>query len=195
MTTQASTDLLSQAQAAKAAARKLAGLSTTVKNRALEAIAEALVARQDEILAANAQDVERARDAGLADAPLNRLRLTPEKIAAIAERRAHRRQPARPRGRGASTASACPTASSQPPPRAPGRAGRDLREPAQRDHRYRLALPQVRQRLRPSRRQRGDSLQHGAGPRRARGRDRSRRAGGRPAAHREHGPRPGRRSC
>ncbi|HXH22646.1 MAG TPA: glutamate-5-semialdehyde dehydrogenase [Dehalococcoidia bacterium] len=76
--------LLDQAEAAKKAARKLAGLSTDVKNRALLGIAEALVARQDEILAANAQDIERARDAGLADAPLNRLKLTPEKIASIA---------------------------------------------------------------------------------------------------------------
>src|SRR4051812_7097114 len=76
--------LLAQAQAAKAAARKLAGLSTTTKNAALEAIAVALKDRQDEILAANEQDVERARDAGLADAPLNRLRLTPDKLAGIA---------------------------------------------------------------------------------------------------------------
>src|SRR3989304_1648350 len=76
--------LLAQAQAAKAASRRLAGLSTLGKNRALEAIADSLLARQDEVLAANAQDVERARDAGLADAPLNRLRLTPEKIAGIA---------------------------------------------------------------------------------------------------------------
>jgi glutamate-5-semialdehyde dehydrogenase len=76
--------LLAQAQAAKAASRKLSGLSTTTKNEALEAIAVALTDRQDEILAANEQDVERARDAGLADAPLNRLRLTPEKLAGIA---------------------------------------------------------------------------------------------------------------
>ena len=76
--------LLAQARAAKEASRKLAGLSTETKNRALEAIADSLLARQDKVLAANAQDVERARDAGLADAPLNRLRLTPEKIAAIA---------------------------------------------------------------------------------------------------------------
>ncbi len=77
--------LISQAQAAKRASRKLGSLSTDVKDRALRAIADALVARQAEILAANAQDIERARDAGLADAPLNRLKLTPEKIAAIAE--------------------------------------------------------------------------------------------------------------
>jgi glutamate-5-semialdehyde dehydrogenase len=76
--------LLSQAKAAKASTRKMASLSTTVKNRALEGIAEALVRRQDEIIAANEQDLERARDAGLADAPLNRLKLTPEKIAGIA---------------------------------------------------------------------------------------------------------------
>jgi len=76
--------LLAQAKAAKAASRKLAGVSTSVKNRALDAIAESLIARQDEILEANALDVERARDSGLADAPLNRLRLSPEKLQGIA---------------------------------------------------------------------------------------------------------------
>lgn len=39
--------LLAQARAAKAASRKLAGLSTTTKNAALEAIAVALIDRQD----------------------------------------------------------------------------------------------------------------------------------------------------
>ncbi len=76
--------LLSQAQAAKAAARKLAGTSTAVKNAALEATAAALIARQDEILAANRQDVERARGTGLAEAPLNRLELTSAKLESIA---------------------------------------------------------------------------------------------------------------
>ncbi len=76
--------LLSQAQAAKAAARKLAGTSTVVKNAALEATAAALLARQDEILAANRQDVERARGTGLAEAPLNRLELTSAKLESIA---------------------------------------------------------------------------------------------------------------
>jgi glutamate-5-semialdehyde dehydrogenase len=78
------TTLIAQAEAAKKASRRLAGLSTAVKDRALHAIADALLARQDEVLRANAMDVERARDAGLADAPLNRLKLTPEKIASIA---------------------------------------------------------------------------------------------------------------
>src|SRR6266536_5473243 len=73
-----------QAQAAKATSRRLASLSTTTKDRALHAIADALCDNRDEILAANELDVERARDAGLADAPLNRLRLTAEKIAGLA---------------------------------------------------------------------------------------------------------------
>ena len=77
-------ETLAKAQAAKAATRRLASLSTTIKDRALHAIADALCDNQGEILAANELDVERARDAGLADAPLNRLRLTPEKIAGIA---------------------------------------------------------------------------------------------------------------
>ena len=81
---QAATTVLSQAQAAKAASRKLAGLSTVVKNHALRAIAEALLSRQDEILAANQLDINRARDGGLDEAPLNRLQLSPDKIAAIA---------------------------------------------------------------------------------------------------------------
>ena len=76
--------VLAQAQAAKAASRRLAGISTTVKNDALHAIADALIANQDEVLAANVLDVERAADAGLAEAPLNRLRLTPAKVASMA---------------------------------------------------------------------------------------------------------------
>src|SRR5690606_32252960 len=59
-------------------------LSTSVKNAALENIASKLIERQAEILAANAVDVERASKNGLAEAPLNRLRLSPEKLEAIA---------------------------------------------------------------------------------------------------------------
>jgi glutamate-5-semialdehyde dehydrogenase len=76
--------LLAQAQAARSASRKLPSLSTKIKDQALELIAERLVSRQEEILNANALDVERARDSGLADAPLNRLKLTPEKLVSIA---------------------------------------------------------------------------------------------------------------
>jgi glutamate-5-semialdehyde dehydrogenase len=76
--------LLAQAQAARSASRKLPSLSTRIKDQALDLIAERLVSRQDEILEANELDVERARDSGLADAPLNRLKLTPEKLVSIA---------------------------------------------------------------------------------------------------------------
>ncbi len=76
--------LLAQAKSARQASRRLAGLLTTVKNQALEAIAAALVRKEAEIIAANALDVERAMAGGLADAPLNRLKLSPAKIAAIA---------------------------------------------------------------------------------------------------------------
>ncbi len=76
--------LLAQAKSARQAARRLAGLSTTVKNQALEAIAAALLREEAAIIAANTLDIERARDGGLADAPLSRLELTPAKIAAIA---------------------------------------------------------------------------------------------------------------
>ncbi len=76
--------LLAQAKSARQAARRLAGLSTTVKNQALGAIAAALLREEAAIIAANTLDIERARDGGLADAPLSRLELTPAKIAAIA---------------------------------------------------------------------------------------------------------------
>jgi glutamate-5-semialdehyde dehydrogenase len=76
--------LLDQARAARAAARKLAGLSTATKNQALTAIAEGLVARRAEILAANEEDVARARESGLADAPLNRLSLSEARLEGIA---------------------------------------------------------------------------------------------------------------
>ena len=82
--TSAAQDVEKKAKAAKAASRKLAGLSTTVKNKALEEIARALKSHEKEVLEANAKDLEAARAAGLADAPLNRLRLTPEKLDGIA---------------------------------------------------------------------------------------------------------------
>jgi glutamate-5-semialdehyde dehydrogenase len=72
-------------RAAKAASRRLATLPTADKDAALHAIADALVARTGEIVEANARDLEAGREAGLGDALLDRLLLTPERIAAIAE--------------------------------------------------------------------------------------------------------------
>jgi glutamate-5-semialdehyde dehydrogenase len=69
---------------AKRAARRLAALDRAAKDRALLALADALVARTPEVLAANARDVRRGRDAGLDGALLDRLRLDAGRIAAIA---------------------------------------------------------------------------------------------------------------
>jgi len=77
--------LQQQGAAAKAAARMLAAADTAQKNRALEAIARSLTERSGEWLAANSEDVAAARAAGMREAMLDRLTLTPERIAGIAE--------------------------------------------------------------------------------------------------------------
>lgn len=69
---------------ASKAARKLAIASEADKNKALEAIARALEAKQDEILQANRLDVEAGKDKGLSSALVDRLLLTPERVAAMA---------------------------------------------------------------------------------------------------------------
>jgi glutamate-5-semialdehyde dehydrogenase len=70
--------------AARDAARVLAALDTDTKNAALLAIADALVARGDEILAANARDMAAGRANGLDAALLDRLELDAGRIAGIA---------------------------------------------------------------------------------------------------------------
>lgn len=70
---------------ARAAAGRMATLSTTVKNQALTAMADGLVAKSDEILAANEKDVEALLETGKEQKALaDRLRLTPERIQEIA---------------------------------------------------------------------------------------------------------------
>jgi len=69
---------------ARAAARALASLDTDTKDAALHAIADALIARSDEIVEANARDMEAGRSVGLSAALLDRLALDPTRIAAIA---------------------------------------------------------------------------------------------------------------
>lgn len=70
-----SKELIQIGQKAKKAARKLAFTSTQDKNQALMAMAQALVANQEEILQANAIDVQLAEDKGLRSSLVNRLRL------------------------------------------------------------------------------------------------------------------------
>ena len=79
------TALQQQGAAAKAAARVLATAGTLKKNAALAAIADTLTARQSEWLAANAEDVAAAKEAGMRPAMLDRLTLNAERIAAIVE--------------------------------------------------------------------------------------------------------------
>ena len=80
----ANEDLTTIGQQARAAARKLAKLSTDVKNAALLNIADALTARQEEVLEANKVDYEAGKKSGLSDALLDRLLLDPERLAEMA---------------------------------------------------------------------------------------------------------------
>ena len=73
------------ARAAKFASRALAQLSSSTKNAALEAMANAICDRRDEIFAANRVDVENGARKGIGAALLNRLTLTDAKIANMAQ--------------------------------------------------------------------------------------------------------------
>ena len=74
-----------KAAAAKKAAGKLAITSTAIKNKAMLAMAQALLDKQEEILVANAVDMEAAAAKGMKTSMLDRLKLTPERIAGMAE--------------------------------------------------------------------------------------------------------------
>lgn len=70
--------------AAKAARTQIAGLTTQQKNHALLAMADALVSHQEQILAANALDLEAAKGT-VSNVMLDRLLLTSQRIEAMAE--------------------------------------------------------------------------------------------------------------
>jgi glutamate-5-semialdehyde dehydrogenase len=74
------TTVRAQAEAAKTAARRLASLARQQKDGALRAIAERLREEAPRIAQANAIDVERATQAGLSSALIDRLRMTPKVI-------------------------------------------------------------------------------------------------------------------
>ena len=78
-------ELEEKGKAAKAASRKLAFLSTEVKNKALLNIAEALIDRKDKILAANKIDYDEAKASGMSEAMLDRLMLSPSRLEGIAQ--------------------------------------------------------------------------------------------------------------
>lgn len=69
---------------AKAASRDLAVLDSDTKNRALKAIADALEANAESIIAANERDLEAGRESGLEAALMDRLKLDAGRLAGIA---------------------------------------------------------------------------------------------------------------
>ena len=79
-TTESSVDLMPIAQRTREAAQQLATLPTVDKNQAIAAIADALVARTDAILAANAADCEAAIADNLAKPLYGRLKLDAVKL-------------------------------------------------------------------------------------------------------------------
>jgi glutamate-5-semialdehyde dehydrogenase len=82
---QAGNDVLAVAERAREASHGLALATRAEKDRALQAMADALLAREGEILAANAEDVERAESGGIAPNIVDRLCLTPDRLAGMAQ--------------------------------------------------------------------------------------------------------------
>ncbi len=82
---------------ARAAAARLATTPAETKARALRAAADALLARQNDIIAANALDMAAGREAGLSKALLDRLDLTPQRIEGGCRGLARHRRSARSR--------------------------------------------------------------------------------------------------
>lgn len=75
----------SLAERARAASRQLARSDTASRNRALDAMADSLLAGTERLQEANALDMAAATEAGLDAAMLDRLALTPPRIAAMAQ--------------------------------------------------------------------------------------------------------------
>lgn len=77
--------LIQMGKAARQAAKVLRKASETEKNQALLAMADALIARQDEIIHANQLDLEAGAANGLSSALLERLSLNQQRILAMAD--------------------------------------------------------------------------------------------------------------
>ena len=76
--------MMEMLKAAKAAKLEISRLTHVEKNRALEAMADALLADQEIILEANRADLEKAKGT-VSDVMLDRLRLTPERVLGMAK--------------------------------------------------------------------------------------------------------------
>ncbi len=77
--------VLQQAADARAAAIDLAAAIRAEKDEALLLMADRLVERAEDIVAANATDVNNARQGGQSEAMIDRLTLTPSRVAAMAD--------------------------------------------------------------------------------------------------------------
>ncbi|MCR6712981.1 MAG: glutamate-5-semialdehyde dehydrogenase [Demequina sp.] len=77
--------VLEACQRAKVASRALATATRAQKDAALEAMADALVANAATLIEANAKDVQRGRDNDMSPGLLDRLTLTEDRVAKIAE--------------------------------------------------------------------------------------------------------------
>lgn len=79
------TDLITMGKAAKAASYQLAQLSQQEKNQALQIIANQLEQQKERILAANALDIQVAKENGISEAVIDRLLLTESRLKGIAD--------------------------------------------------------------------------------------------------------------
>lgn len=77
-------EVLKLAQEARLAARVIAGVSSTVKDRALLNMADKLGQRFENLLEANREDLDGARNRGLSSAMIDRLTLTSQRIKEMA---------------------------------------------------------------------------------------------------------------
>lgn len=78
-------ELERKARDARTASRELARISSGVKDRALQAVADGLVERRREILAANEEDVRAGLQGGIAEGVLGRLTLSEDRLASMAD--------------------------------------------------------------------------------------------------------------
>ncbi|GAB3196604.1 glutamate-5-semialdehyde dehydrogenase [Nocardioides hungaricus] len=80
-----SSPVIEVAEQAREASHGLALATRAQKDAALHAMADALLAAEETILAANAEDVARAEEGGTPTSIVDRLRLTPERLAGMAQ--------------------------------------------------------------------------------------------------------------
>ena len=78
-------ELLEICKSAKEVSRQIGTLDTKAKNTAILAVADALVAHAEEIIAENAKDIARGRENHMPEGLIDRLLLTTDRVAQIAE--------------------------------------------------------------------------------------------------------------